>query len=628
MAGGVFTAVLQYLRRLTPGRGAGDASDELLLERFVTRREEAAFAALLHRHGPLVLAVCHSILRNTHDAEDAFQATFLIFAHKARSIAKRASLGSWLHGVAYRVAVRAKAKGRRRLLPRQGDVMAAQQPPVDPEREEVGALLHEEVNRLPEKYRTPIVLCYLEGRTREEAAASLRCSEATVKGRLERARDLLRARLTRRGVALSAGLFVTALSQNGARAAVSATLAQTTVRAVLLVAQGQPAAGVISAEVAALVEGVRKAMFMTKLRIVAAVALAVGLLGTGAGLVTRQVLAAGREPVGPAGLPKPADPETGVPEAPTPPPQEGEAGKAAADPAAAEQTGQLAGHTGPVLGVACAPDGKLVATASADKTVKLWDVATKKEIATLQGHTGDVTAVAFSPDARLLASASADKTAKLWDLAARKELRTFQGHTGPVTAVAFTPDGRILGTGSADKSVRLWDVASGREIRQIQGHAGAVTALAFTPDGRRLATTGADKGLDLWEMDTGKQILRIRAHTGAVTAIALSPDGRKAATAGADKTAKLWDLAGGQQVATLEGHTGEVRAVAFNAAGTKLATAGAGKTVRIWEVATGKQLAPLKGHEGAVTSLVFGPDARTLFSGSADKTVRVWVVPP
>jgi len=212
--------------------------DEQLIELFLNQPEdqaEAAFRAMVVRHGPMVLGVCRHILNQHQDAEDAFQATFIVLARKAGSIHDRRVLARWLYEVAYRIAVRAKTNAtRRRTLERQGVEMAVTACEYEPGWNELRPVLHEEVNRLPEKYRTPVVLCYLEGKTNEEVAQLLKWPVGTVKGRLSRARELLRARLTRRGLALSAAFLATALSHEAVFAeVVPSRLIDSTVHAAL-----------------------------------------------------------------------------------------------------------------------------------------------------------------------------------------------------------------------------------------------------------------------------------------------------------------------------------------------------------------------------------------------------------
>ncbi len=230
-------------------------NDEQLLDWFLNRDDgsaEAAFRAIVVRHGPMVLGVCRHILNQLQDAEDAFQATFLVLARKAGSIRDRRVLARWLYEVAYRIAMRARTNGvRRRTHERQGGEMAATVTSDNHGWVELRPVLHEEVNRLPEKYRLPVILCYLEGKTNEEVAEQLKWPVGTVKGRLSRARDLLRSRLTRRGLALSAAFLVTALADGTVIAdVVPPRLVDETVANALVMANRNPAvAGPIPAEV-------------------------------------------------------------------------------------------------------------------------------------------------------------------------------------------------------------------------------------------------------------------------------------------------------------------------------------------------------------------------------------------
>jgi len=226
-----------------PGESVGSLPDELLIERFLTHEgEEAeiAFRAIVVRHGPMVLGVCRHVLNQHQDAEDAFQATFVVLARKAASIHDRRVLGRWLYEVAYRIAVRAKSTAmRRRTLERQVTEMSVTAPDSEAGWNELRPVIHEEVSRLPEKYRTPVVLCYLEGKTNEEVAQLLRWPVGTVKGRLSRARELLRSRLTRRGLALSAAFLLTALSRESVFAeVVPPDLVDSSVKAAMKYAKG------------------------------------------------------------------------------------------------------------------------------------------------------------------------------------------------------------------------------------------------------------------------------------------------------------------------------------------------------------------------------------------------------
>ncbi len=283
MSGASMNRVLHFLRRAVTAT-AGEEDGELL-RRFVAAREEAAFAGLVRRHGAMVLGVCRRVLDDAHDAEDAFQATFLVLARRAAAVRKPDSVASWLYGVAYRVAVKARTAAAQR--PRQSGESVEPASSADPTEEaawrELRPIIDEELARLPEKYRAPLVLCYLEGKTNEEAARLLGWSKGTVSGRLARARDLLRPRLARRGLALAAGGAAVLLAHHGA-APVSAALMETTVTAVL--------AGGLSAPAAALAGGVIRAMFVKKTMILAALVLGLGLVGGGVELLRQSAPAA------------------------------------------------------------------------------------------------------------------------------------------------------------------------------------------------------------------------------------------------------------------------------------------------------------------------------------------------
>jgi RNA polymerase sigma factor (sigma-70 family) len=279
--------VLHHLRRLT-GRPDAGIADAQLLHRFVADRDEAAFELLLWRHGPMVRAVCLRVLRHAQDAEDAFQATFLALVRKAGSIDKREALGGWLYRVAYRVALRAREMVARRSVDAltKGEAVAADVS-SDLVWRDLRPVLDEEVNRLPEKYRLPIILCYLQGQTYEQAAREIGCPKGTLSIRLQRARELLHARLTRRGLTLSAGMLTAALTASVASATVPAAWAHGVLKAALLYAAGQAATGAVSAQVVSLTEGVLRSMYMTKLKQAAVILLAMGLIGLGAGLFPR-----------------------------------------------------------------------------------------------------------------------------------------------------------------------------------------------------------------------------------------------------------------------------------------------------------------------------------------------------
>jgi RNA polymerase sigma factor (sigma-70 family) len=293
MATGQMSEVIQHLRRAALLRDGAGLPDRQLLADYLSRRDEAALATLVRRHGPMVWGVCRRVLRNYHDAEDAFQATFLVLVRKAASIASWELLANWLYGVAHQTALNARRAGAKRRG-RERQVVEMPEPEAVPQElwQDLRPLLDQELSRLPDKYRAPIVLCDLEGVTRKEAARQLGVPEGTVAGRLARARTMLARRLARHGPVLSGGLLAVLLAQNGASAGVPISAVSSTIKAATLLTAGQgAAAGMISAHVAALTEGVLKTMLLTQFKAAAAMLLAVALLGTGAGWLTHQALA-------------------------------------------------------------------------------------------------------------------------------------------------------------------------------------------------------------------------------------------------------------------------------------------------------------------------------------------------
>ncbi|HWY87638.1 MAG TPA: efflux RND transporter periplasmic adaptor subunit [Gemmataceae bacterium] len=286
MTNGHLHVLVRLIRKVAGANGMRGATDVQLLERFAEQRDEDAFAALVQRHAPMVLGVCGRVLRDANDAEDAFQATFLVLVRKARSISRPNLLANWLYGVARRTALAAKTRAAKRQMKEKEVVACAT---ADPSSAAVWAdlrpVLDEEVSRLPARYRVPFVLCYLEGRTNEEAARIIGCPKGTVLSRLSWARERLRKRLTRRGLAPTAALLAAALSSSAIRAVVPPALARTTVEAALAFAAGTAPAASIG--VVSLANGVMHHMFWTKMLYMAAFVAILGLIG-GAGALAWQ----------------------------------------------------------------------------------------------------------------------------------------------------------------------------------------------------------------------------------------------------------------------------------------------------------------------------------------------------
>ena len=282
-------------------------------------------------------------------------------------------------------------------------------------------------------------------------------------------------------------------------------------------------------------------------------------------------------------------------------------------------------HPSTVYHVCFSPDGKRLASASGDQTVKVWDAETGKEMHTLKGHTNRVNSVCFSPDGKQIVSASDDQTVKVWDAETGKEMHTLKGHASSVLSVCCSPDGKQLVSASRDHTVKVWDVGAGQETLTLKGHAADVFSVCFRPDGKRIVSGSWDKTVKVWDAETGKEVLTLKGHTGPVYSVCCSLDGKRIASGSHETGApevKVWDAETGEAKHTLK--MGGVQSVCFSPDGKRLASAHHDQTVRVWDAETGLEKLTLKGHRGGVSSVCFSPDGKRLASGGADGTVRVW----
>jgi RNA polymerase sigma factor (sigma-70 family) len=673
--------LVHHLRRLAGSREPD--ADAVLLSRFVCRRDQAAFADLVARHGPLVLGVCRRVLGDVHAAEDAFQATFLVLARRAASLRRPAALAGWLHGVALRVARKARgAGGSRRLC----------QAPCDPEVPDPGpdplealtarellTILHEEVQRLPEAYRLPVVMCCLEGLTTGEAACRLGWTPGSVKGRLERGRSRLHARLARRGLGLSAALAALEVSR-GQAMAVPANLAMAAVRAAL----AAPGPGGVTATVAELANTATPG----KLKLVAVLALAMGTVGLGARALTRS-------PGEQAPLPlTQAVGDEARPSATTTPQVHTDLYGDPLPPGALLRLGTLRHRHLHVLGTKTQAllDGKTALAATGD-TVS-WVDTTTGRVTDSWRLPRDSVVCGFSPDGRLallleqyrgpdgeVVFFSDRHRLRLWDLATRKAVRTLEGKGRLCTQVSafFSPDSRTVAATISVNQIpgllRVWDVGSGRQLWQEGALAAAAgcSVVGFrpgtgglllihrldtmantvslretssghelrsfatlpprepgfwllSPDGNTLFVGTRGPAVRAWDVTTGKELPPLGGHREPAYSVAVSPDGKTVVTAGADPVVFVWDWPAGKVRRRLDlGKARGPMALAISADGRRVEVTPWGERVpTFFDLASGRQLpSTAEGHRSAVLGFGVAPDGRAV-TGGTDNTLRVW----
>lgn len=671
-------AVRQMLRSLASDSGDNDFC---LLDRFAQFGDEEAFEILLERHGPMVWRTCLRVVRQPADAEDAFQATFLVLCRKARAIGRRESLAGWLYQVAYRIALKAKRRVEFEALESCHLLTQEADPSAALAQADLRSVLDESLLRLPVKYRVPLVLCCLEGRTLKRTAAELGWAEGTLSSRLARGKELLRTQLLRRNATLSAAGLATLLAREGSAGAVPWSVAQATLKAkawfLLGEVGGTAGTGGLAAKAVSLAEGAMKAMLLTKIKVAAVVVLAVSVLGVGSGVVMNGVFARRHAVLEEAEQAKPvAKAEE----------RRAEGGERRAvrtdrygDPLpegalARLGTVRLRREDGAAYTFAFTPNGRELISARTKNIVQSWDAETGKPLAEFRherafdlfttsqnGETfatagffsgtiiiwdkqtksilrkiavkGRVDSIALAADGKMLASAGEDSVIRLWDVATGVQKRQLAGHTSTVHSLLFARDGRKLISGD-EREIRVWELSSGLETRKIGAESEIVKCLSVSADGAVMASgrteyvnNAAQAKLSLWDVATGNEQRQLQGHKHVIHTVAFSPDGKTLASA-ENETIHLWDTTSGKELRRIEKTGWHKYCLVFSPDGKTLASTAPGNetVIRLWNVATGKQLQPVA-PDGIVRTVAFSPDGRVVATGSwlgNDRSLRLW----
>jgi RNA polymerase sigma factor (sigma-70 family) len=588
-----------------------ERTDGELLQCFVDTRNEAAFEELVERVGALVWSVCRRILHDEQQAEDAFQATFLVLIRRAGEVRKRVSISCFLYGVAYRIAVRIKKSTSRQAA------FGMQEKKVSPDKvdaevslRELQALVDEEVNRLPEKLRAPFVLCCLEGKSRTEAAQELGGKEGTVSSRVAEARTRLRSRLARRGVSLTAALCVLDLSTTSAGAVLPRPLLESTIRTILR-------SDAASTHLVEIVDSIG----LKSPRSLATGVFYGACLALGIGCATLMLSA--REPAI-------ADARDAFVTAdPLPPIVNVQANSGMdhyGDPLPPNTLARLGTdrlrHGWYTLSLGFSPDGKVLGSSGSDRGLCLWDAATGK-LMNVPVAKGQIHSFSFSPDSKIVATWGWGQLLQFFDVATGKLVKSFKGPDGSDGHCLYSPDGKQLAVAGHNKIVYLVDVETQKVVRELTGIGGSIFELAFSPDGKRIAASGSSDSVRLWDTATGETTGVLSGHTGEVIPLAFSPDGKLIVTTSFDNTIHLWNVASAKQLRVYDAKSA-IRIVAFAPDGKSFATGHRDGQIRFWEVDRARELRSWRAHAADVTCLAFAPDGKTLASAASFSATRLW----
>jgi RNA polymerase sigma factor (sigma-70 family) len=653
MAVAAFECVLDQIRRLADPIASG-ASDAELLTAYVERRDDAAFAALVERHGPLVFAVCRRAVGDTHLAEDCFQSTFLALARQAHGLHRQSSLAGWLFVVALRIAQKARHRARRHA-----ELPAGPSRLSDPLEQltakELCEVLDEELARLPARHREPVLLCCVQGLTRDEAARRLGWSVNSLRGRLERGRAILRKRLQRRGLELPTAIAA-ALLIGSAGDALPPTTVQATMRAV------KPSP-VVPSRFGSPRRGVSAKTFAAGTALLAAT-----ITGVALWCVALQSVADGESH---EAIVQESEPREQVP-APMAVANKDPQGDPLPDGAVARIGSLRLRHAGLGHFVFLA-DGKTVVSIGRDRFLRFWDIQSGRQVRSvkLQGENRTGWGGILSRDGKTIAASEAGRIV-VWDVESGKQLRSLVGTMGNYPFLLLSPDSKTLAQGSWQSRVTLWDLQTGKErtIEMPKRKIGTDSTFhaRFSPDSKRLVVGGGwDEPLLVYDMTTGNELHRFQCFANTSC---FSPDGKRLAVAcmKTDKDERrrclrLFDMEDWHEIAQFEMETeyyyysltfspdgktiacgfsddsclldsstgrvlmrltGRPMSLTFSADGRYLA-GGTGQRIRLWDMAAKKEIHAQSGDLGPTLAAAVSPDGRLLATADwIDHAVDLW----
>jgi RNA polymerase sigma factor (sigma-70 family) len=681
-----FSTILRHLRGLTVPEATKKLTDAQLLKQFTAAQDETAFTVLVQRHARLVWAVCRNTLQHQQDAEDALQASFLVLATKAGSIRKAASLANWLHGVAFRTAmlVKRRAAVQRSHEEKARSTMTPPKSESETAWKELLAVLDIEIRRLPEKYAAPFVLCCLEGRSGPEAARQLGWKEGTVTNRITHARKLLRQRLVRRGIDLSLVLGGLAVAYRAAPALGSIRLAAAVLQSAESLQAGHAVTGAVSSRAVELAHGVVKAMFLSKLKVSAALVLTLTMVASGIGWGARQMDGAALPDTHPQMI---SEVQTAKQKQANPAAEESMPKDLRDDlpPAGQAAKGQGGGsdlfgdplpkgvlfrlgttrlrHGAGVLAVRFAPGDRLIASAGHEWRFRLWDPDSAREVfegslksgataltfssrgtfvatGTREGAIDvwtvpegrkkfaytmpkkQIIQLAFAEQSNVLISVTADGAVFWRELATEKDIADWR-YRAPITRAVFSPDMKTLAVAANTGTVDLLEPRSGKTLATLDDRRQFIADLAFSPDGATLAWS-ANGIIHFWDTAKAQEIGKTEEVGVQYFGLAFSKDGKQIFAGDGLGRLKEFDVASAKETKLLAQYFGTILSLAVSHDGKRLLAGGMDNTVHLWDLAQGEELHTGQGHEGSVLGMAIASNGKTLVTASNDSTVRFW----